>query len=211
MSRRPWKVTFTAESEEVPSLRRILRLHLRHWGLHDVIDAAQLCLSELVSNVIAHVGHGTPTTLAVSMEGTRLRLEVHDPDTRSLPTLIHTGVESETGRGVALINALAEHWGVRLLPDRKETWCELATALTSPNGHVEGPGVQRAEALLEFYAGSKPSLRPGSGRLARTVAEESVISVITDFLHWLRAHGCDVDETLDRAQNRYDAELGSHG
>jgi hypothetical protein len=39
------------------------------------------------------------------------------------------------------------------------------------------------------------------------VAEESVIAVIADVLHWLRAHGCDVDGALDRAQARYDAEL----
>jgi hypothetical protein len=43
--------------------------------------------------------------------------------------------------------------------------------------------------------------------LSTAVAEEAVIDVIADFLHWLRAHGCDGDEVLDRAQTHFEAEL----
>ncbi|MGW2637319.1 ATP-binding protein [Streptomyces sp. NPDC001348] len=208
MTRKPWDLTFTAEPMEVAALRRAMRLHLGIWGLHEVIDAAQLCVSELASNVITHVGPGTPATLAVSMNGVHLRIEVHDPDTRALPTLLDANVDSEGGRGMALVDAIAARWGVQLRFDRKVTWCELATGLAYPNGHVAGPGVQRAEAVLEFYAGAKRPLDPAPGRLGKAMAEESVITVITDFLHWLRAHGCDIDEALDRAQTRCDAELG---
>lgn len=70
MSRKPWDLHFLAEPEEVAGLRRVLRIHLGLWGLDELIDAAQLCVSELVSNVITHVGPGTPTTLAVSMKDT---------------------------------------------------------------------------------------------------------------------------------------------
>lgn len=84
-------------TEEVSALRRIMRLHLGLWGLHEIAEAAQLCATELVSNVITHVGAGTPTTLAVSMNGTYLRIEVQDPDTRALPTLIQAGADSKAG------------------------------------------------------------------------------------------------------------------
>jgi anti-sigma regulatory factor (Ser/Thr protein kinase) len=124
---RPWDLVFTAEPEEVAVLRRVMRLHLDIWGLHDVNDDAQLCLSELVSNVIRHVGRGTPATLAVSMRGTRLRIEVHDPDTRALPTLISADFEAEVGRGMALVDAIADRWGVVLHAERKVTWCEIPT------------------------------------------------------------------------------------
>lgn len=209
MSRKPWGLAFTAEPKEVGALRRLMRLHLGIWGLHDVVDEAQLCVSELVSNVIAHVGLGTPAALAVSMNGVHLRIEIHDPDTLALPALLDANLDSEGGRGMTLIDAIAARWGVQLRLDRKVTWCELATGLISPNGHVQGPGVLRAEALLEFSAGRKRPIMPGSGRLGRAVAEESVITAIADFLHWLRAHGCDVDEALNHAQTRYDAELNS--
>lgn len=210
MSRKPWDLAFTAEPTEVAALRRVMRLHLGIWGLHEIADKAQLCVSELVSNVITHVGPGTPATLAVSMNGVHLRIEVHDPDTRALPTILDANVDSEGGRGMALVDAVAERWGVELSPDRKITWCELATGLASSDGHVEGPWVLRAEALLNCCAAAEPPLRPGPGRLSRAVAEESVITAITDFLHWLRVHGCDVDEALDRAQTRFDAQMATN-
>ncbi|GGW34748.1 ATP-binding protein [Streptomyces galilaeus] len=211
MTRKPWDLAFTAEPAEVAGLRRIMRLHLGIWGLHGVVDEAQLCVSELVSNVITHVGPGTPATLAVSMNGVRLRIAIHDPDPRALPTLLAANTDSESGRGMALVDAVADRWGVELGPDRKVTWCELATGLASPDGHVECPGVRRAETLLEMRAATNPPGLPDAGRLGRALAEDSVITVITDLLHWLHAHGCDAEDALDRAQTRYDAELQGVG
>lgn len=39
--------------------------------------------------------------------------------------------------------------------------------------------------------------------------EEAAIVLITDLLHWLRVHGSDVEEALDRAQTRFEAETGA--
>ncbi|WP_037846167.1 ATP-binding protein [Streptomyces sp. NRRL S-474] len=212
MSRKPWELSFTAEPVEVAALRRIMRLHLGIWGLHDISDEAQLCVSELVSNVITHVGHGTPATLAVSVRGNHLRIEVHDPDTRALPVLRDaSATDCEDGRGMALVDAVADRWGVLLRPDRKVTWCELATKLTAPHGHVEAPGVMRAEALLGLYAAAQLPCRTDAGRLIKSMAQEAVIDVITDFLHWLRAHGCDADDVLDCAQTQFEAQIDGSG
>ncbi|MGX1369752.1 anti-sigma regulatory factor (Ser/Thr protein kinase) [Streptomyces canus] len=138
--RKPWSLPFTAEPQEVAAIRRIMRLHLGLWGLHGVIDAAQLCVSELVSNVITHVGAGTPATLVVSMSGPRLRIEVHDSDTRALPVLLEAGADAESGRGMALVTAVTDRWGVQLRADQKVTWCELSTGLPSVEGASEGWG-----------------------------------------------------------------------
>ncbi|MEW2120481.1 ATP-binding protein [Streptomyces sp. NPDC005474] len=211
MPRKPWDLRFLAQPEEVAGLRRVLRIHLGFWGLDELIDSAQLCVSELVTNVINHVGLGTPTTLAVSMKGTHLRIEVHDPDTRALPTLCNEGVNSETGRGMELITFVTDRWGVQLLADRKVTWCELPTGLTSPNGHRGGPHVTRAEELLGRYRLEKLPSETGVGRLCAAVMEETAIVAIADLLHWLRAHGRDADEALDRAQMHFEAEAGVRG
>ncbi|MDX3629675.1 ATP-binding protein [Streptomyces europaeiscabiei] len=208
MSRQPWDLTFTADPEEVGALRRLMRLHLGFWGLHEVVDEAQLCVSELVSNVITHVGHGTPATLAVSMSGTHLRIEVHDPDTRALPTLMAADSDSESGRGMALVDAVADCWGVQFRSGRKVTWCELGTGIMPPTGQGGGSGVSRAEKLLDVYATTKsPPVSTIDSRLSTTMAEEAVIGVITDFLHWLRAHGKDPDEVLDHAQTRFESQI----
>lgn len=205
MPRKAWDIPFVAEPQEVAALRRIMRLHLGLWGLHEITEAAQLCVTELVSNVITHVGAGTPTALAVSMNGTHLRIEVQDPDTRALPTLIQAGVDSEGGRGMALVDATADRWGVQLHPDRKITWCELSTGLNSPDGHSGGASVARAGAMLGLYGTAKPPGNPGPGALSAAVAQESAINVIADLLHWFQAHGHDVDEALDRAQMHFEA------
>ncbi|MFE1424761.1 ATP-binding protein [Streptomyces fungicidicus] len=212
MTRKPWGVEFTAHPEEVANLRRLVRHRLTSWGLRELIDTAQLCVSELVSNVVTHVGPGAPGSLEVSVDGAYLRIEVHDPDTRALPTLVAADVDAEGGRGMALIEALTDRWGVQLREGRKVTWCELATGLTPPTDRAVDPSVRRAEALLDMYATLRPPTcryEPGLGRVGRTVAEESVIDVITDFLRWLRAHGCDADDVLDRAQSRYEATSSS--
>ncbi|MFK4104514.1 ATP-binding protein [Streptomyces sp. NPDC019531] len=206
VSRKPWKLPFTAEPQEVAALRRIMRLHLGLWGLHGLIDAAQLCISELVSNVINHVGTGTPATLVVSMSGTRVRIEVHDPDRRALPVLLDATPDAESGRGMALVSAVADRWGVQLQADRKVTWCELSTGLPSAQGHSGGARVNRMEALLSSY-GCEPERLWPAGAAAVAVVEEAAIDVIVDVLHWLRVHGRDSGEALDRAQIRFEAEV----
>ncbi|MFD7444617.1 ATP-binding protein [Streptomyces sp. NPDC059909] len=206
MPRKPWELPFLAEPREVAGLRRIVRLHLTRWGLHESVEAAQLCVSELVSNVITHVGRGTPTTLVVAMRGTRLRIEVHDPDTRALPTLLAPEREAEAGRGIALVDTVADAWGVILRADTKVTWCELVTSLSSTEGHAGSLHVTRAEALLGFYTVPELPRAEARGRLRLATAEEAAIDVIADLLHWLHAHGCDPDEALDRAQMHFEAE-----
>jgi anti-sigma regulatory factor (Ser/Thr protein kinase) len=209
--RKAWELPFLAEPEEAAALRRVLRIHLRLWGLQDLTVAVQLCVSELVNNVIIHVGSGTPTTLAVSMNGTRLRIEVHDPDTRALPTLVDASAQDETGRGMALVTATADRWGVQLLADRKVTWCEFATGLNSPNGHSSSPRIARAEKVFKLYDMAKPTCPPGASRLSAAETETAAIDAISDLLYWLRAHGHDAEEALDRAQMRFEAELGVVG
>jgi hypothetical protein len=187
-----------------------MRVHLELWGLHEVLPDAQLCVDELVSNVITHVGVGTPATLVVSMRDTRLRVEIHDPDTRALPTLVSAENDAETGRGMALVSALADRWGVLLHADKKATWCELATGLTAADGHSGGGRVNRAEALVRAYGRESVHLpRPRSSVLSMAMAEQVAIDIISDLLHWLRAHGCDADTALDRAQTHFEAEISS--
>ncbi|MFF3481799.1 ATP-binding protein [Streptomyces sp. NPDC002701] len=207
MSRKPWDLDFTAEPEEVAALRRVMMLHLQAWGLEDVTHEAQLCVSELVSNVITHVGPGTPTTLAVSVRGTRLRIEIHDPDMRALPTLLSAGPDSEGGRGMALVDAVADNWGVLLLADRKVTWCELATGLSSGNGYGGGARAARVETVFRLYDAARNPRAATSSAVCATGVGKVAIDVIIDVLYWLRAHGCDPGEALARAQTCFEAEV----
>jgi anti-sigma regulatory factor (Ser/Thr protein kinase) len=207
VTRKRWELPFMAEPEEVAGLRRIMRLHLNHWGLLGPIEAAQLCVSELVANVIRHVGAGTPTTLAVSMKGTYLRLEVQDPDARALPTLLSALPDEVVGRGLALVDAVADRWGVIPTASGKTTWVELATELSAANGHVSDPRVSKAEAVLALYGDVEATRKGGTSPLSLAVAEDASVDLIADLLHWLCAHGCDPDQAMDRAQDHFEAGL----
>ncbi|MER6682742.1 ATP-binding protein [Streptomyces olivaceoviridis] len=197
------QIPFAAEPREVPALRRIIRQHLAHWGLLGVADAAQLCVSELATNVIKHVGFGVSATLVISMEGTNLRLEVRDPSMEQLPRSVRAEGEDEDGRGLALIDAMSQKWGVCLRADGKATWCELATMLTSSHGHIPDHRVSRADELLTTY-GQQARFTVDLGGSPVTRAAEDAVRLIADLLHWVEAHGLDPETTLERARSCFE-------
>ncbi|MFF9451390.1 ATP-binding protein [Streptomyces flaveolus] len=206
MTQPPWVVEFVALEEEVATLRRRVRAYLGAWGLLELVDEVQLCVSELVANVITHVGAGTPTTLTILMNGTFLRIEVQDPDIRALPSLMTADAESESGRGMALVEAVTDRWGVQILDDRKVTWCEIAAVSDARLKPDRALRMTRTEVLIDLYCAAGRPIRSRSGRLWAAEAEETAILIITDLLHWLRAHGRDAEEVLDRAQMRVDSQ-----
>lgn len=119
-----FELSLLATPKSVPELRHHLRDHS-----YDV----RLCVSEFLTNVIDHVGEGTPVTVRViGTEPGRTRIEVTDPDSRVLPVLQHSAPTDESGRGLALIGAMARRWGVEQSEDRKTVWCELAGEPRAP-------------------------------------------------------------------------------
>ncbi|WP_420035308.1 ATP-binding protein [Streptomyces sp. cg28] len=126
----PTRIDLLATPKAVPELRHRLRGH----GFE-----VQLCVSELVTNVIDHLGEGTPVTVLVRDEGDgRTRIEVTDPDPRALPVLLHAVPDDESGRGLALVGAVALRWGVRQGTYDKTVWCEVAEDHDRPGQKTAG-------------------------------------------------------------------------
>ncbi|MEU3901202.1 ATP-binding protein [Streptomyces sp. NPDC045251] len=122
------EISLIATPKAVPELRRLLRHHA-----HDV----RLCATELLTNVIDHVGEGTPATVRVMKLSTgHVRVEVTDPDPRALPLLVRpAGATAESGRGLALLDALALRWGVEQQGHGKTVWCDLEGEPPHDNVH----------------------------------------------------------------------------
>lgn len=206
VERKRWELPFLAEECELAGLRRVVRLQLGLWGLPSLVHAAQICVTELTSNVIKHVGVGVSACLAVSMNGSHLRIEVSDPDGHRLPTLVRPAGLQEWGRGMALVDGVAARWGVIVRGVSKTTWCELTTDLQSADGHVASEQVAKAEALLGLCGLGERLGRSQPRRLSVKEAAEAATGLIADLLLWLRAHGFDADEALDRAQLLFEVE-----
>jgi anti-sigma regulatory factor (Ser/Thr protein kinase) len=100
---------------------------LRH-RLRDHTFDVRLCATELLTNVIEHVGEGAPVTVRVmgTHEHGRTRIEVTDSGPRTLPALLPATSTEESGRGLAVLDALTDRWGVDRGPDRKTVWCEIS-------------------------------------------------------------------------------------
>ncbi|MER6302023.1 ATP-binding protein [Kitasatospora sp. NPDC001539] len=81
-----------------------------------VADAVVLAVSELTTN--AHVHAGSDAELVLTWDGRCLHLSVHDHSSR-LPRPRTASPDATGGRGLALVDALADHWHTRLQKDGK--------------------------------------------------------------------------------------------
>jgi anti-sigma regulatory factor (Ser/Thr protein kinase) len=98
--------------------REATRKALCSWGLEDHIDAAQIIISELVTNAIRH-GTG-PIETRISCEGRHLHVEVHD-DGPGRPVRRHATAEDESWRGLTVIDGLMQPYGGSLVVVNDET------------------------------------------------------------------------------------------
>lgn len=103
-------------------VRRTGREQLRTWGLDILCEPVELCLSELVTNAMRY-GRGPILGVRLYRTASCLVIEVTDgsPDR---PVLSAAGPYEESGRGLALVAAIAESWGVS--DDGTCTWCRLS-------------------------------------------------------------------------------------
>ncbi|MGW0562919.1 ATP-binding protein [Streptomyces sp. NPDC003016] len=102
--------------------RRVGLSHLRRWCLHSLMDDAALLISELVTNAFQH-GQGPSVSLRLLQTNAYVRLEVTD-GTPAPPAARTYGLLDEHGRGLPIVAALADAWGVTA--DGTRTWCILS-------------------------------------------------------------------------------------
>lgn len=104
--------------------RHLVREICTATGLKDEIDLFQLVVSELITNVLSHTSGPCWITLIVPM-GLPIQVEVEDTS-HEFPQPRHAAESDEGGRGLELVDALAERH-VRELPHGKST-CVRAKA-----------------------------------------------------------------------------------
>jgi anti-sigma regulatory factor (Ser/Thr protein kinase) len=106
----------------VVQARRFAARACGDWGLGEACDVVALLVSETVTNAIKHAD--PPVELRLHREGGRLRVEVRDTSPRR-PVVKAYDPDRESGRGMELVEALADTWGVRGCDPGKVVWFEL--------------------------------------------------------------------------------------
>ncbi|MFE1383815.1 ATP-binding protein [Streptomyces sp. NPDC058740] len=117
-----YRMGFTVGEHSAGHMRRILRAFLARWGLGRLSDAGELALTELVANVVRHVP-GRRCTVLILREPGGLRVEVADGVPGPLVAKA-AGPLDEGGRGLALVEAVTDRWGVTEGADGKTVWFE---------------------------------------------------------------------------------------
>ncbi|MPY64841.1 ATP-binding protein [Streptomyces spongiae] len=112
-----------ADLRAVPETRRALREFLRHWGRPGRSEIAELLTSELVTNALIHTDHDAVLTATVSPR--ELRVEVRDFVGLRPQLRIPDAGDDTHGRGLLLVQSLADAWGVRTHGVGKAVWFEL--------------------------------------------------------------------------------------
>jgi len=109
----------------VPLARHLTLDVLRGWrSPHDLDDAA-LLVSELVSNVVDHVQGEATLVLELALAGDWLRISVAD-GSAVRPVVRELSQRRPRGRGLQLVEAIADRWGAEDHRGGKRVWFELA-------------------------------------------------------------------------------------
>ena len=114
--------------------RVFLRDALGTWALDGFGAVTEVLADELVANVVRHVD--APMTLRACRLPDSIRVEVDDPSSDP-PVQPQPDPLSESGRGLLLLSALADQWGVtQYRGDGKTVWFEID--VTTATAEVRG-------------------------------------------------------------------------
>lgn len=115
-------VSLPLEAKSVGLARRFVIGTLGRWGNSSSAETAALLVSELVTNAVLHAKD--PLQVSLRMSGTTIRVEVSDGASER-PALRPLDPTSPGGRGLVLVDRLANSWGVEDRAPGKVVWFEL--------------------------------------------------------------------------------------
>lgn len=117
--------SWPAAADTVREARRLVREQLREHGRAALVDNAELIVSELVGNVVLHVGGTVRLSLELRQDDVLLEVSDNSPLSPHLRLFSRT---SSTGRGMRLVHSLSAEHGVRTSGSGKTIWVRLTTA-----------------------------------------------------------------------------------
>jgi len=104
--------------------RRLVSAHLIEWQVNgEAGEVTVLLVSELVTNAMRH--GGAPIRLVADTTPSGVRVEVYDGNGDAFPAIRDLRPDAPGGRGLRLVDALADRWGTIGAGDGKCVWFEV--------------------------------------------------------------------------------------
>ncbi|MET8243200.1 ATP-binding protein [Streptomyces sp. NPDC005202] len=123
-----YRMRLTVGEYSARHIRRIVRSCLHERELAELTDAVELAVTELVANVVRHVPDRR-CTLLVLRQTAGVRVEVADGSPRLPAVSAGLSADAESGRGLVLLDAMVDTWGVDPRPGGGKTvWFECVAA-----------------------------------------------------------------------------------
>ena len=118
------RVDLPPAARSVPVARHLAREVLRAWAApHDTGDV-ELLVTELVANVVDHVGGESVLSLELEYSDGWLLIAVID-GSAVRPVVGELRGDQPRGRGMQIVEAIADEWGVDDVDDGKRVWFVL--------------------------------------------------------------------------------------
>jgi hypothetical protein len=111
----------------ITAARHVVLELLRVWGGPQDRDDAALLVTELVANVVDHVGGEASLTLELTSSEGWLRIAVRDGSSVR-PVVQELSRERPRGRGLRMVQEIADRWGSEDHQGGKRVWFELGPA-----------------------------------------------------------------------------------
>jgi anti-sigma regulatory factor (Ser/Thr protein kinase) len=119
--------TLPVDRESPYRARRFVADHLTAWGCDEVREVVALLVSELVTNGVTHAS--TPVGLAVGCDGETVTIAVTDGVPGGIgPCTMGQARGALSGRGLHIVDVLADRWGVAVHDSGKTIWFAVTTA-----------------------------------------------------------------------------------
>jgi CheY-like chemotaxis protein len=183
LSRLTWRRHETAgielgpDTRDVAVARRFVAERCDEWDCGDVVEDAELVVSELVTNALLH--GESRCELRAELSDAALRLQVIDQGT-GMPDPQSASDTDEHGRGLILVSGLCAAWGVEALPDGgKIVWAELLRPVRNPDDDRPGRSPDDASTTAQppgRAAGASEA--PGSFETAGGASEAVAVAVL---------------------------------
>jgi anti-sigma regulatory factor (Ser/Thr protein kinase) len=122
---RPKRRVFPGRPDQIAHARDFTR---RILGPCPVLDEAVLLVSELATNAIEHTATANRGSFHVTIHQSHstLRIAVTDEGSDNVPTPAHPAASlAETGRGLELVELIADGWGHHGDESGRTVWFEL--------------------------------------------------------------------------------------